>query len=95
MSAHLCHCCFAGVIQQLLTTSNWGKLDYLIVDFPPGTGDIQLTLCQVCMLNSASLSLAAHFLHKMKRHGNDHPMARPPCEDYVPDSASLWWKRPG
>ena len=35
-----------NVIQQLLFQTNWGDLDYLIIDFPPGTSDIHLTLTQ-------------------------------------------------
>lgn len=43
----------AGALQQLITQTNWHDLDYLIVDMPPGTGDIQLTLSQQVPLTGA------------------------------------------
>lgn len=42
-----------GAITQFLRDTNWGDLDYLIIDMPPGTGDISLTLSQLIPLTGA------------------------------------------
>ncbi len=42
-----------GALQQLLTQVAWGRLDVLIVDLPPGTGDVQLTLGQRAQVTGA------------------------------------------
>ena len=42
-----------GALEQLLNDTRWRALDYLIIDLPPGTGDIQLTLCQKIPVSGA------------------------------------------
>jgi len=41
------------MLQQFLMQVEWGELDYLVIDMPPGTGDAQLTLSQQCPLSGA------------------------------------------
>lgn len=43
----------AAVIKQFLTQVSWGELDYLVIDYPPGTGDIQLTISQTAPVTGA------------------------------------------
>ena len=42
-----------GAIQQLLTEVNWGEIDVMVIDMPPGTGDIQISLSQMLKLDGA------------------------------------------
>ncbi|MCG8469285.1 MAG: Mrp/NBP35 family ATP-binding protein [Gemmatimonadetes bacterium] len=42
-----------GVIRQFLQQVAWGELDYLVIDLPPGTGDAQLSLCQLVRVDGA------------------------------------------
>ena len=44
-----------GVVRQFLQDTAWGELDVLVVDLPPGTGDVQLTLIQAVDLSGAVL----------------------------------------
>ena len=41
------------VVSQLLKGTNWGELDVLVLDLPPGTGDVQLEVCQTLSLSGA------------------------------------------
>jgi ATP-binding protein involved in chromosome partitioning len=47
----------SNALLQLFTNTEWGEIDYMIVDFPPGTGDIQITTTQKSIYQVQLLSL--------------------------------------
>ena len=46
----------SSIVSQLLLNTQWGSLDYLIVDTPPGTGDINLSLCEELQFDGAVIA---------------------------------------
>lgn len=55
----------SGALSQLMFQTNWEELDYLILDLPPGTGDIQLTMVQKIPVTTAVLVTTKHPLAKI------------------------------
>lgn len=52
----------SNYIQQFLHQVNWGELDYLFLDLPPGTGDVQITLTQSAQMDGAVIVTTPHAL---------------------------------
>jgi hypothetical protein len=52
----------SNLVQQLVLGTAWGELDFLVLDLPPGTGDIQLTLTQALAISASVVVTTPHRL---------------------------------
>lgn len=71
-----------NVVRQLITETNWGNLDYLIIDTPPGTGDIHITLMQEFYVSGAVVvttpqKVALDDVHRAVSMLNDEQIGAP------------------
>jgi ATP-binding protein involved in chromosome partitioning len=74
-------------LEQLLRQTNWRDLDYLVVDLPPGTGDIQLTLSQRVPMTGAVIVTTPQDIALLDAR------ARPsPCSRRWACRSSGWWR---
>ena len=74
-------------LEQLLKDTNWRDLDYLIVDMPPGTGDIQLTLAQKVPVTGAVIVTTPQDIDCLS--GTSRPSASAPDKDNGSHSARI------
>ena len=66
----------AQLINQFLNDVEWGDLDYLIIDLPPGTGDVQLTLVQKIPISGAVIVTTPQEVARRRRRSRDSRCSR-------------------
>ncbi|KAF3362251.1 Protein mrp-like protein [Chlamydiales bacterium STE3] len=84
-----------GLIQQFVNGVEWGNLDFLLIDFPPGTGDIQLTLAQKANLTAALIVTTPQeiALIDVRKAMHLFEQVKVPCLGVVENMSYLWDKR--